>query len=129
MAQNNGQVTIRRIDWDKVDAGEAGALDDVFKTLFKNVKKKEWIEAMAYSPCGRMLAVGSHDNYIYVVDTKSYSDKKPRRLTGHSSFITSLDWSIDSRWIRSNCGAYELLFYDVTSKPGKERDPSGASNT
>ena len=99
------------------------------KTLFKTLKKAEWIEAMSYSPCGKMLAVGSHDNKIYVLDTKSYSEKKMRKLTGHSSFITSFDWSVDSKWIRSNCGAYELLFFDVTAKSGKERDPSGASNT
>lgn len=115
VAQNNGIVTIRSIDWDKVNAGEAGALDNVTKTLFKTVKKAEWIEAMSYSPCGEMLAVGSHDNFIYVLDTKKkYSEKTMRKLTGHSSFITSFDWSIDSKWIRSNCGAYELLFYNVT---------------
>lgn len=128
VAQNNGVVTIRSIDWAKVDAGEAGALDTVKKTLFKTLKKKEWIEAMSYSPCGRYLAVGSHDNNIYVLETKSYNDKKMRKLTGHSSFITSFDWSQDSKWIRSNCGAYELLFFNITQK-GKERDPSGASNT
>ena len=122
-------VTIRTIDWDKVNAGEAGALDKIKKVLFKNLKKAEWIEAMSYSPCGKMLAVGSHDNNIYLIDTKSYSEKKVRKLTGHSSFITSLDWSQDSKWIRSNCGAYELLFFNVTQKTGKERDPSGASNT
>ena len=123
-------VTIREVDWEKVDAGEAGALDNVKKTLFKTLKKAEWIEAMHYSPCGKMLAIGSHDNMIYVVDTKSYSEKKGmHKLTGHSSFITSLDWSQDSKWIRSNCGAYELLFFNMTQKSGKERDPSGASNT
>lgn len=129
VAQNDGIVTVREVDWAKVDAGEAGALDNVKKTLFKAVKKAEWIEAMSYSPCGKMLAVGSHDNMIYVVDTKSYNEKKMRKLTGHSSFITSFDWSIDSKWIRSNCGAYELLFFDVTKPSKKERDPSGASNT
>ena len=28
----------------------------------------EWIEAMAYSPDGKMLAVGSHDDKIRVYD-------------------------------------------------------------
>ena len=114
VAHNTGMVTIRAIDWAKVDAGEPGALDNIKKTLFKNLKKAEWIEAMSYSPCGEMLAVGSHDNFIYLLDTKTYSEKKVRKLTGHSSFITSLDWSQDSKWIRSVCGAYELLFYNVT---------------
>ena len=124
MADNKGIVTIREIDWDKVDNREEGAFDNVIKTLFKDVKKAEWIETMVYSPDNKWLAVGSHDNTIYLVDTK-YA-KKPIKLTGHSSFITALDWAQDSSYLRSVCGAYELLFFNIGSK---KRDPSGASNT
>ncbi|KAL4708209.1 hypothetical protein ACJJTC_016868 [Scirpophaga incertulas] len=31
-------------------------------------------------------------------------------LSGHSSYITHLDWSEDSQYIRSNSGDYEVLF-------------------
>jgi len=34
-------------------------------------------------------------------------------LRGHSSYITHLDFSADSGYLQSNCGAYELLFWDV----------------
>lgn len=65
---------------------------------------------MEYSPDGTKLAVGSHDNNIYFYNTADYS------LLGvckkHNSFITSVDWSADGNYIRSVCGAYELLFYD-----------------
>jgi len=30
-----------------------------------------------------------------------------------SSFITHMDWSLDSSILRTNDGSYELLFYDV----------------
>lgn len=126
VSNNKGVVTIRDIDWNAVDAGTPGALDQVRKTLFSKLKKAEWIETMVFSPCNKYLAVGSHDNFIYVYDVKTYSDSKAKKLTGHSSFITSLDWSIDSKWLRSNCGAYELLFFNIESF---KRDPSGASNT
>eukprot|EP01035_Chromulina_nebulosa_P020489 gene20489-26582_t len=33
----------------------------------------------------------------------------------HSSYITHLDWSVDSTLLRSTCGAYELLLWDITS--------------
>lgn len=79
---------------------------------------------MAYSPCNKFLAIGSHDNTIYLFDTKTY--KKATKLTGHSSFITAVDWSQDSNYIRTVCGAYELLFFNIGTK---KRDPSGASNT
>lgn len=127
VANNLGHVTIRIVDWALVDAGDENGLNKIKTTLFKAVKKAEWIEAMHYSPCGKSLAVGSHDNMIYVVDSKTY--KKTRKLTGHSSFITSLDWSDDSKYLRTNCGAYELLFFNMSQPAKKERDPSGASNT
>lgn len=73
------------------------------------------------------MAIGSHDNFIYVIDAKTYNSDKPfLKLSGHSSFITGLDWSLDNKFIRSVCGAYELLFFNIENK---KRDPSGASNT
>ena len=33
----------------------------------------------------------------------------------HSSFITHLDWSLDSNYLHSNCGAYELLFWNINN--------------
>lgn len=35
------------------------------------------------------------------------------RCSGHSSYITHIDWSLDGRLIQSNCGAYELLYFDA----------------
>lgn len=96
------------------------------KRLFTKTKNAEWIETMHYSPDGKTLAVGSHDNNIYLVNTKTFSVSKP--LKGHSSFITAVDWSQDGNYIRSVCGAYELLFFKGKGKAW-QRDPSGASNT
>jgi len=127
VANNKGTVTIRDVDWDEVDQGIPGSFDKIKKTLFKDLKKAEWIECMAFSPCDQYLAVGSHDNTIYLLDTKTYNTKsKTCKLTGHSSFITALDWALDSSYIRSVCGAYELLFFNAKTK---KRDPKGASNT
>ena len=81
--------------------------------LFK-ASKREWIEVMEYSPCGNYLAVGSHDNKVYIFSTKSY--KLRYKMDKHSSFITGIDWSQDSTYIRSVCGAYELLFYSLKMK-------------
>ncbi|KAL4720416.1 hypothetical protein ACJJTC_009762 [Scirpophaga incertulas] len=36
-------------------------------------------------------------------------------LSGHSSYITHLDWSEDSQYIRSNSGDYEVLFWNATT--------------
>ena len=39
-------------------------------------------------------------------------------MKGHSSYITHIDFSLNSKYLQSNCGAYELLFWDV--KSGKQ---------
>ena len=43
-------------------------------------------------------------------------------LAKHSSYITHLDFSADSRFLQSNCGAYELLFADVST--GRQVSPN-----
>ena len=83
--------------------------------VFRANDSKEWIEVMKYSPEQNLLAVGSHDTkiYIYNVNGDQYSLKGT--LNGHTSFITGLDWSQDGKTIKSVCGGYELLFWDVDS--------------
>lgn len=97
-------------------------LDTKVKTL---KDADEWCEVIKYSPCGKFLAVGSHDNNIYVYDvSKDYA--LYYKFNKHNSFVTSLDWSLDSKYIRSVCGAYEKLYYNVGTK---EFDPNGLTNT
>lgn len=112
IGHNDGRVTIR---------SSATSLSSVTHTLQDSA---EWIECMSYSPCGGKLAVGSHDNKIYVYDSSSY--ELLGKCTKHNSFIVSVDWSQDGKFIRSVCGAHELLFFDGESF---EQDTSGASNT
>lgn len=126
MANNIGEVTVREIDWAAVDKREPGSLDKVVASWITDKKKGEWSEAMCYSPCNEYLAVGSHDNFIYIYLAKKKYKLFKKKMTGHSSFITALDWSQDSDWMRSTCGAHELLFWQPKNN---KRDPSGASNT
>mmetsp|Transcript_43623 Transcript_43623/g.70852 ORF Transcript_43623/g.70852 Transcript_43623/m.70852 type:complete len:523 (+) Transcript_43623:877-2445(+) len=73
----------------------------------------EEISAIQYSPLGDVIAAGCHDNSIYLV---SCIGKKLGSLKGHSSFITHLDFSADGRYLQTNCGTYEILFWDVSSR-------------
>ncbi|XP_074860895.1 echinoderm microtubule-associated protein-like 3 isoform X1 [Carettochelys insculpta] len=76
----------------------------------------EQLSVVRYSPDGEFLAIGSHDNFIYIYSVGEGERKYSRfgRCTGHSSFITHLDWSKDSKFIMSNSGDYEILYWDVT---------------
>jgi WD40 repeat protein len=99
VAGNDGTVTIRP----HADAGNpCHTLTD----------SSEWIEVMAFSPDQKLFAVGSHDNFIYVYETGGWTLKG--KCKGHSSYIMALDWSQDNEWLRTNCGAYELLFFKAS---------------
>ncbi|KAM7408259.1 hypothetical protein PAMA_002117 [Pampus argenteus] len=72
--------------------------------------RKEVIHEMKFSPDGAYLAVGSNDGLvdIYAVAQRY---KKVGECSKSTSFITHLDWSLDSKILQSNDGAGERLFY------------------
>ncbi|XP_040595026.1 echinoderm microtubule-associated protein-like 4 isoform X6 [Mesocricetus auratus] len=75
----------------------------------------EQLSVMRYSVDGTLLAVGSHDNFIYLYSVSENARKYSRygKCTGHSSYITHLDWSPDNKHIMSNSGDYEILYWDI----------------
>uniref|UniRef100_A0A665WT82 EMAP like 4 n=1 Tax=Echeneis naucrates TaxID=173247 RepID=A0A665WT82_ECHNA len=75
----------------------------------------EQLSVMRFSVDGSLLAVGSHDNFIYLYTVSERGRKYSRygKCTGHSSYITHLDWSPDNNFIMSNSGDYEILYWDV----------------
>ncbi|KAM4662146.1 echinoderm microtubule-associated protein-like 1 isoform 4-T4 [Discoglossus pictus] len=77
----------------------------------------EQLSVMSYSPDGNFLAIGSHDNYIYIYAVNESGRKYSRigKCSGHSSFITHLDWSVNSQYLMSNSGDYEILYWIPTA--------------
>ncbi|XP_074069165.1 echinoderm microtubule-associated protein-like 1 isoform X2 [Macrotis lagotis] len=73
----------------------------------------EQLSVMRYSPDGNFLAIGSHDNCIYIYSVYDNGRKYSRigKCSGHSSFITHLDWSVNSQYLVSNSGDYEILYW------------------
>ncbi|XP_031703958.1 echinoderm microtubule-associated protein-like 1 isoform X6 [Anarrhichthys ocellatus] len=73
----------------------------------------EQLSVMCYGPDGNFLAIGSHDNYIYIYAVAENGRKYSRvgKCSGHSSFITHLDWSVDFQYLVSNSGDYEILYW------------------
>lgn len=80
--------------------------------------RQEEMSDVKYSPNGAYLAVASHDNYIDIYDA-AQEYKRIGVCKGHSSYLTHIDWSADSHYLQSTCGAYELLYWDAT-KHGKQ---------
>lgn len=72
---------------------------------------KEWIEDLKFSPDGKLLCVGGHDNKLQVFSIPDC--KLIKRFGVSSSYITHIDWSLDSLSLRTNDGSYELLYYNA----------------
>jgi microtubule-associated protein-like 1/2 len=64
---------------------------------------KEWVESMRYSPDGQFLAVGAHDDtiYIYHISPEGKYSSWMKYDFIHSSAITGIDWSKDSKYLRA----------------------------
>ncbi|XP_047450361.1 echinoderm microtubule-associated protein-like 2 isoform X2 [Mugil cephalus] len=77
----------------------------------------EIISNVKYSPDGNFLAVASHDNFVYIYAVTESGRKYSRvgKCTGHSSFVTHLDWSKDSQYLMTNSGDYEILFWEASN--------------
>jgi len=87
---------------------------DLDEVIHEGKDSKQWLTDIKYSPDGNTLAVASQDNQIYLYDVSNgYMNRGV--FSKHNSFITHFDFSADSAFMRSNCGAYELLFSDASN--------------
>lgn len=70
---------------------------------------------MTYSPDQNYLAVGSHDDsiYIYKINENGEYNLHWSITFVHSSAVVAMDWSKDSKYLRAIDQAYAKLFYDV----------------
>lgn len=95
---------------------------------------KDVVSDVKFSPNQGYIAAGSHDDavYVYSLTNSTPTDRKGdrgevlrsrrrmslhplHRLKGHSSYLTHIDWSRDEALLRSTCGAYELLLWDLSA--------------
>lgn len=93
------------------------------RTVFAQVETgQEPIECIQYSPDAKFLAVGARDNHIYVYAVSDNGQKYTRvgKCSGHSSFVTHLDWSTNSEYLMSNSGDYEILYWQVSANSCKQ---------
>lgn len=118
---NAGSLTIYFLTDFMEKGGNYYRLDEV---AYRKDCKSECTE-VKFSPSNEMIALGAHDDSIYLYScqlslTSTGQGRNSKtvgtcllralhRLRGHSSTITHIDWSYDSKLLRSTCQAYELL--------------------
>jgi WD40 repeat protein len=100
--QHDGKVVV-------VDSGN-------LKTLATFHVAKEEISAMCFSKDGNILAVGSKDNLIYLLNVNSPTDLQTKTTCrGHGANITAMSICDDTQWLMSNDGGGEMLFWNVNT--------------
>jgi len=85
---------------------------------------KQIVECLRYSPNDNMLAVGTYDNSIFIFDVPEYKLIIKHKL--HSFPITSIDWSVNEKYLRSLDENLGLVFWDMVSL---SQDKNGLTNT
>jgi WD40 repeat protein len=66
---------------------------------------------LKYSPDGELLAACSSERRIDVYDVRR-GYKLVSKCSGHGASVKHVDWSEDSRVLRTSCAAYEILHFD-----------------
>ncbi|XP_076314388.1 echinoderm microtubule-associated protein-like 2 isoform X6 [Tachypleus tridentatus] len=92
-------------------------MDSATRQLYNtNSDINQIIDCIKFSPDGKLLAVGSHDNYLYIYQVQEDYKKYNRigRCSGHSSYLTHFDWSENSTYIQTTSGDHELLFWNAS---------------
>ncbi|KAG4108675.1 WD40 repeat-like protein [Neocallimastix lanati (nom. inval.)] len=69
------------------------------------------ITVIKCSPDGGRFAAGNRDCVINIYSANSY--KRVGTLTGHSSTVVHLDWSVDSKYIQSDSSDCEILYWNA----------------
>jgi WD40 repeat protein len=107
------------------DKGELFIYDALSLTLNTTKKdRKNPISEIKFSPNGEYIAVGGVDFLIYIYDI-SNDFQILKKMKGHVSRVTHLDFSLDSQICQSNSTSYDLLYHSISS--GKQL-PGGASS-
>jgi len=108
--ENKLLVAMKSGKWLLADVTDGG-----FDVINQQQDGTEQHDVIKFSPDGKYISVGSHDNCIHMYKYEEGVVLKLGKCSGHSSYVTHLDWSSDSTTILSNSGDYEVLAWDASN--------------
>jgi WD40 repeat protein len=77
----------------------------------------DWVNSVAFSPDGRLLASGSYDKTIKLWDVAS--GREVRTLSGHTSRVLEVAFSPDGRLLASGSGDETIKLWDISGLVGR----------
>jgi len=77
----------------------------------------KWVESVAFSPDGKLLASGSGDNMIKLWDVAT--GQELRTLRGHTDPVWSVAFSPDGKLLASGSGDETLMVWDISDLVGR----------
>lgn len=92
---------------------------ETFQVEYEKKHRAETIDAIVFSPNGQLLALGSWDQVVELIDMETHSSIA---LKGHTSSVTHLTFSVDSKYLMSDSRDYEKLYWDCETGRRCERD-------
>lgn len=100
----------------QANTGEQSSSADLYPQLKVQLGHSSGVEAVVFSPDGRLLLTGSWDSTARLWETDT--GRELRSFVGHSDRITSVAYSPDGRFILTGSKDATARLWDVTS--GKE---------
>lgn len=99
--------------------GAAMAQDTSFRMKIKLTGHNASVEAVVYSPDGKLLASAGWDNtvHVYRADTPNLGNLE-KKFAGHVGGITCLAWSRDGKFIASGSKDFTVRVWDVATGRG-----------
>jgi microtubule-associated protein-like 6 len=82
-----------------------------FVVLHEGRDSQKYLTEVKWSSTGALLAFGSFDTKIYIYDCES-SYSLIAVCAQHNAVIRGFDFSSDGEYLMTNCGAYELAFFE-----------------
>jgi WD40 repeat protein len=77
----------------------------------------DWVNSVAFSPDGRLLASGSSDRTIKLWDVAT--GREVRTLSGHTDIVTSVAFSPDGRLLASGSDDKTIKLWDISDLVGR----------
>jgi WD40 repeat protein len=113
----NGNGAGKVIVWDRIDGSKTPASSDRFAQSFSIEPQLGVLSAIAFSPDGKQLAIGSYEIKVYDIDSATATS--PARLAlnipAHQNFVNGLFYSLDGTRLISASGDGTSKVWDAVT--------------